>query len=516
MTEKTFQNNKKLLPELDKEVFGSAIFLFLLMAAAVVWQPESIRLVVTDWLQWITHQWGWVLLLFGVFCVVFLFRLAFSRFGSIRLGATDSVPEFSDASWVSMLFCAGIGISIVNWAFVEPIALMHASPLGLEPGSKTSAEYAAMYSQFHWGIIPWSIYTIATIPVAYSLYVLKEPYLRLSTAARPVLGQWVERWPGKLIDLVVIFSIVGGVGTSLGLSIPLLTALIANILGLQESFSLQLIILFAWTLLFSFSVYKGLSKGIKVLSDINIALAFLLLVFVLLAGPSIFILKLWVNSVGLYLDNFARVSLWTDPFSQTTFTQDWTVFYWAWWIAYTPMMALFVARISGGRTIREVILNQILWGSAGCMCFFAIWGGYALYLETEGQLAISAVLEAQGLPQSVIAVLDTLPGGNLLKSAFALLCFIFLATTLDSAAYTLASVSTKNLTGQQEPAVWNRLVWALIVAAVGVLLLIIGGLEIVQASTLVFALPMVLVLLLLCWSLNLSLKKNERNRPKKL
>lgn len=507
MPSKSEADDSSLLPKLDKEVFGSAMLLLLIMAVAVVLKPEAIRTAVTHWLQWITHQWGWALLLFGVFCFVYLGLLAFGRYGDIRLGEKDSKPEFSNFSWVCMLFCAGIGISIVNWAFIEPVALMHASPLGHTPESASAIEYAAMYSQFHWGIIPWSIYTVATIPVAYSLYVLKEPYLRLSTAAKPILGVWAERWPGKLIDLVVIFSIVGGVGTSLGLSIPLLTGLLANILGIAESFTMQLIVLFSWTLLFGYSVYNGLGKGIKVLSDINIALAFALLIFVLLAGPTIFILKLWVNSTGLYIDNFFRVSLWTDPFSKTTFSQDWTIFYWAWWVSYTPMMALFVARISRGRTIKEVILNQVLWGSAGSMCFFAIWGGYSLYLETEGLLMINSIVESSGMPQAVIAVLETLPGGVILKSVFALLCFIFLATTLDSAAYTLASVSTKNLSGYQEPAVWNRLTWAVIIALVGVLLLIIGGLKIVQVSTLVFSLPMVLVLLLLCLSLRVSLRK---------
>ena len=189
-----------------------------------------------------------------------------------------------------------------------------------------------------------------------------------------MLGRHSEGAAGKLIDLVVILSILGGVGTSLGLSIPLVSGLLQTLLDLEESAGLNMLVLFVWTVLFSYSAYMGLGKGIKVLSDINISLAFALLLFVLLVGPTIFILKLWVNSVGLYLDNFIRISLWTDPVSGSGFTEQWTVFYWAWWIAYAPMMALFIARISRGRTIREVILNEVLWGSVGCMAFFAIWG----------------------------------------------------------------------------------------------------------------------------------------------
>jgi len=407
-----------------------------------------------------------------------------------------------------MLFCAGIGISIVNWAFVEPIYLMNEPAMGIAPGSAQAVEWAAMYSQFHWGIVPWAIYSIATIPVAYSLHVRRQPFLRFSSAAEPLLGRHSEGAVGKLIDLIVILSILGGVGTSLGLSIPLVSGLLQALLGVEASMGLNMMVLFIWTLVFSYSAYMGLGKGIKVLSDINITLALALLLFVLLAGPTVFILKLWVNSVGLYIDNFVRVSLWTDPILNSGFTEKWTVFYWAWWIAYAPMMALFIARISRGRTIREVILNEVLWGSVGCMAFFAIWGGYSIFLEIEGIVMVSEVLETEGIHAAVITVLLSLPGGWVLLGSFTLLGFIFLATTLDSAAYTLASVSTKNLSGLQEPARWNRLVWAFLIAFIGVALLWIGGLDIVQISTLLFSLPMMAVLILLCFSLMKQLKSD--------
>jgi BCCT family betaine/carnitine transporter len=385
---------------------------------------------------------------------------------------------------------------------------MNEPAMGIEPRSVQAIEWATMYSQFHWGIIPWAIYSIATIPVAYSLHVKRQPFLRFSSAAQPLLGRHSEGAAGKLIDLVVILSILGGVGTSLGLSIPLVSGLLQTLLDLEESTGLNMLVLFVWTVLFSYSAYMGLGKGIKVLSDINISLAFALLLFVLLVGPTIFILKLWVNSVGLYLDNFIRISLWTDPVSGSGFTEQWTVFYWAWWIAYAPMMALFIARISRGRTIREVILNEVLWGSVGCMAFFAIWGGYAIFLETEGMILVSEILKEKGTHGAVIAILQSLPGGWLILGLFTLLCFIFLATTLDSAAYTLASVSTKYLSGSQEPARWNRLVWAFLIAFVGVALLLVGGLDIVQISTLVFSLPMMGVLILLCFSLIKQLRSD--------
>jgi len=497
-------------PSLDKGVFWPGVLMILVAALAISFNPEPVRIGVKSLLAIITGQFGWLLLLFGFFSFVSLGWLAFGRYGHIKLGGPEEEPEFSNFSWVCMIFCAAMGISIINWSFVEPVFLMHDSPLGVEPGSPAAIEYAAMYSQFHWGLVPWAIYTIASIPVAYCLYVRKEPFLRFSTASKPVLGDYAGRWPGKVIDLVVAFSILGGVGTSLGLSVPLVSTLLSSLTGVEESFTLKMMVLILWTALFSYSAYKGLGKGIRVLSDINISLAFLLLLFVLAVGPTVFILKLWSNSLGLYLDNFFRITLWTDPVAKTGFTEKWTVFYWAWWVAYAPMMALFIARISRGRTIREVIVNEIFWGTVGCMTFFAIWGGYSLYLETHNLVPVNEILNKDGIPDAVVAILQTLPGGNLTLGVFTVLSFIFLATTLDSAAYTLASVSTKNLSGYQEPARWNRLLWAFLIALTGLALLVVGGLDIIQASTLVVSLPMVAVLLLLCWALLRDLRADER------
>ncbi len=495
-------------PQLDKGVFWPAIVIIVSLALPLVLFPDPVRAGVGELLAFITGQLGWLLLLFGFACLLFLAWLAFSRYGDIKLGGADEPPEFSKRSWVAMLFCAGIGIAIVNWAFVEPIYLMNEPAMGIAGGSVQAIEWATMYSQFHWGIIPWAIYSIATVPVAYSLYVRRRPYLRFSSAAKPLLGHHSDGAIGKLIDLIVILSILGGVGTSLGLSIPLVTGLLGTLFELENTAGLNIVVLVIWTGIFSYSAYMGLGKGIKVLSDINISMAFGLLAFVLLVGPTIFIFKLWSNSLGLYLDNFIHIALWTDPVTDSGFTEKWTVFYWAWWIAYAPMMALFIARISRGRTIREVILNEVLWGSAGCMAFFAIWGGYSVYLETQALVNVSEILMREGTAGAVIAVMQSLPGGWLLLAVFTLLCFIFLATTLDSAAYTLASVSTRNLSGYQEPARWNRLLWAFLIAIVGVALLMVGGLDIVQVSTLLFSLPMMVVLIVLCWALYKQLKQD--------
>jgi BCCT family betaine/carnitine transporter len=203
----------------------------------------------------------------------------------------------------------------------------------------------------------------------------------------------------------------------------------------------------------------------------------------------------------LFLDNFFRINFWTDPVDKGGFPEGWTIFYWAWWIAYAPMMGLFVARISRGRTIKQLIVNGVVWGSIGCWAFFAIWGGYALDLQLSGAVDLQAILSSSGIPATVVAVLKTLPASSLIIPLFTLLCFVFLATTVDSSAYMLASICTKEISGYQEPARWNRILWTLMLALVGIGLLSVGGLKAVQTSTILVALPMIPVLIIMAASL---------------
>ena len=486
--------------KVDRSIFLGGILTVVAVSLPLALFPDAASAVLGKVLSVITANFSWLYLLTGAGAFFFMMWLAFSRYGRIRLGRAEDEPEFSKFNWIAMLFCAGIGISIVNWAFVEPLYFLNTPPLGHVANSVDGAEWAAMYPMFHWGFVPWALYLLPSIPIAYALFVRQENVVRLSHACRGVLGNAVDGNLGRAIDLIVIFSIMGGVGTSLGLSVPLVSTLVGEMTGLPESFGLHMVILAAWTLLFGWSVWKGLGSGIKILSDINVGLAVLLLVFVLAVGPTVYILNLWTNSFGLFMDNFFRINFWTDPVAGGSFPRDWTVFYWAWWIAYTPMMGLFVARISRGRTIRELILNGVGWGSLGCWAFFAIWGGYALHLEMNGIIPASEILKSGGTPATVVAILKTLPGSWLVLPVFTALCFVFLATTLDSSAYVVASICSKDLSGYEEPVRWLRLVWALAIAFVGVGLLSVGGLEAVQLSTVIVALPMIPVLVILAMS----------------
>jgi len=472
----TIQNNNKMA--VDPAILWPAVMVIVATSVPLALYPVAGKAIIGNLLSWFTGQFGWMYLLTGIGSFFFMCWLAFGPVGRIKLGAPEDKPEFNKASWIAMLFCAGIGISICNWAFVEPLYFLTSPPLGVEPNSHAAAEWGAMYPMFHWGVVPWALYLMPALPIGYALYVRKVNMLRLSEACRGVLGDLVDGPVGKVIDIVVI-----------------------TMFGLEDSFGLQMFILAAWIGMIAWSVYNGLNKGIQTLSNINAVLAFIMLGFVLVAGSTVFLLNLWSNSFGLFMDNFFRINFWTDPIDKGGFPESWTMFYWAWWIAYAPMMGLFVARVSRGRTIKELIVNGVVWGSVGCWAFFAIWGGYAIDLQVNGGMDLQAILSNEGIPATVVAVLQSLPASSLILPLFTLLCFVFLATTVDSSAYMLAAICTRNISGYQEPARWNRILWTLLLAMVGVGLLSVGGLKAVQSSTVLVALPMIPVLIIMAASM---------------
>jgi BCCT family betaine/carnitine transporter len=277
-------------------------------------------------------------------------------------------------------------------------------------------------------------------------------------------------------------------------------------------------VLCMWTLLFGASVYRGLKSGIKVLADINMALVILAVVFILVAGPGVFILDLTVNSVGLMFNNFIRAATWTDPINNGSFPEDWTGFYWAWWLAYTGMIALFFGRISRGRTIRQLVLGVICWGCLGTWVVLAVMGGYSLYLESNGILDVSGILSTQGMSYVNALVVESLPLGKLTLVVFTILSVIFSATTIDSSAYVISSICAKNLASNAEPKRWSRVAWAVLLALITAGILQSGALDTVLSITVLSSVPLIPIMILLCVSLVRWLNKDFGHlvKPKEL
>lgn len=494
---------------IDKAIFWPSITLVVVATGLLVIFREAAGPVLQDTMTALTFQldWAFEFLTIGLFAM--LLWLMFSRFGKVKLGQAGDEPEFSRFSWGGMLFCASMGTSIMFWSIVEPLYYYIGPPFGIESKSTTAAEHALAYGLFHWGISAWALYALPAVVMAYSFFVRRNRSLRISAACAGALGRHADGLLGKGIDVLVIWSMIGGLGTSLGLGVPMVAAVIGDLTGIQQGIFLNIAIVLIWTVIYSASAYLGLYKGIRRLSDWNVYLALGLALFVIVVGPTLFILSYFTDSLGLMLDNFMAMSLNTDPIDRGGFPQTWTVFYWAWFAATAPFIGIFVARISKGRSIRELIVNVLGWGTAGSWLYFAVFGGYAMDLQLTGEENLVGILNNQGGPAVIVAVLNSLPLSTVVMIFFVLLGFIFLATSLDSASYVIASVATKELGDGAEPARWHSLLWGLVLSALAIGLMIVGGLEVVQTSAVLVSVPVLGMYVLMAVSLIKWMKRND-------
>lgn len=385
----------------------------------------------------------------------------------------------------------------IEWAYYY-----QSPPFQLEPGSEEAVRWAATYGIFHWGPIAWSIYLVPALPIAYFFYVRKQPVLKVSAALMPVIGEARSHgWVGKLVDVLFIFGLLGGGATTLGLAAPLITEGVNYLFGVPKTTETQVVVLLVCTAIFAYSAYAGMEKGIKLLSNINFWGALGLLAFILICGPTIFMLETGLDSLGRMLSNFFVMATWAEPFggygsfADTHFPQDWTIFYWAWWLVFAPSMGLFVARISRGRTIKQMVTGSIFFGSMGCFLFFMILGNYGLSLQLSGALDVVGILNAEGATKAIFSILEQLPFSTFVIAAFTVLCLIFTATTFDSISYILASVVQNNVT--EEPMRWNRLFWAFALSFMPSVLLFMGGLSTLQTAAIVGGLPLLVIAVML-------------------
>ena len=489
-------------PQIDKTIFWVSLIVIGGLVIPLIIDEKASQEFLGGLLGVTTGNLGWAYLWFTIAAFAILVYFAMGKFAHVKFGGPDAEPEFALPSWIAMLFCAGIGAAVLYWGTIEWAYYYSGPPLGIEAKTPTAAEFAAMYGMFHWGFTAWAVYCIPTLPLAYLLWNRKRSVLRLSAACEGVIGKKAAAGIiGKVIDILFMFGLIGGVGTSMGLGTPMLSAGIAELFNVARGFWLDVVVVIIWAIIFGMSVYSGLEKGIKRLSDLNLILIIVVLGFTFLFGPTVFMISTFTNSVGLLVQNFIHMSFWMDPIEKGGFPEGWTIFYWAWWIAYAPFMGLFVARISRGRTIRQLIVAEVVGGTFGCWIFFAVLGNTSMYFDLNGIVAISDILANEGAPAAIVATITALPLGTLVLIIFVVLAFIFGATTLDSSAFTLASVATEEQHGEmQEPARWHRLFWAFVLAAVSLSLMYLGGLKPLQTASIVVALPLMGVLIIMVWS----------------
>ena len=459
---------------------------------AILVAPQTSTAVIDSAYAAITTRFGVLYVIAAIATLCFLLYIAISRHGELVLGAADG-PEFGHFSWASMLFCAGIGASLIYWGATEWTFYYVAPPFSIEPESDAALLMANSYGMFHWGPIGWAFYCLPAVGLSLSFHVFGAPTLRLSSACREVLGKQQELWPGRLIDLLFIVGTIGTCATGLGFGTSVVSSAVHRLTGIEDGLGLQIGVISAATGLIAFSVHRGLNEGIRRLSTINSVLALALIAFIFVFGPSLFIVEAGIASLGTMAGNFLRMLTWTDPLQRADFVESWTVFYWAWWMAMGPFIGMFICRISRGRNLRGLIFGVLGWGSLGCALFFMVLGGYAQYLEIEGIYPV--VSEAtQTSPSTALAgMISILPLGPVLVMLLAVIGLAFVATTYDSAAYTLAAGATRHLRAGEHPARLHRVFWAFALGTLPLSLLFLGGLQELQIASLLASLPILLV-----------------------
>ena len=493
---------------MDKQFSGATVFIVsvalvvgLVIPGALV--PDLLDQVTSTIHQGILTSVGWTYLLATMLFLVFIVFLAVSPYGSLRLGGDHEKPQYSYFGWFSMLFAAGMGIGLVFWGVAEPLNHFHNPPAHIAADSGASAEFAMVRSFFHWGIHPWAVYILMSLSIAYFSFRRGMPPL-ISSVFYPLIGDAIYRWPGKAIDILSIFATVFGVATSLGFGATQIRGGLATVLGVPETMTTALIIIAVVTVLYMASSMIGLDKGIQVLSKGNVMLTMVLMGLVLVVGPTTYILNVFTSTLGRYVSNLIDMSLSTNPFQGFTWTQDWTLFYWAWWISWSPFVGLFVASISRGRTIREFVIGALMVPALITFLWFAVFGGTALNLELggNGEFALSQIA-VDNPSRALFAMLEQLPLASVLSGVALVVLGVFFVTSADSATYVLGMMSSG---GSLKPSAAKKITWGVLQSSAAAVLLVSGGLGGLQRMAIIAALPFTLVMLAMMRSLHKAMR----------
>ena len=496
---------------IDYKIVVPTLAVILAIVVGLMWQPDLAKAMIQRLYDGIVGRFGWMYMLACIASFLLLGYITVTGYGDFRLGGEEAEPAYSEFAWGSMLFTSGVGSSAVILGLMEPIYYLTEPPFGLEPFSQEAYEYAHMYGQFHWGPSAWAFYIPAIVVVALIVYEKQDPSLRLGVVSKYLGKSRLGRASGKLLDILVQLGILASISTSIGLAVPAVSILISRFLGIPDDLMLKVLVLGVWIAIFTFSVFRGLDKGIRVLSNINVVLLAVFAGIILIFSGVNDIFKMEVNSVGLYFQQFLRLNTWLDPFGSGDFQKMWTIFYWGWWLAFMPMMALFIVRISKGRTLKQVIWMQLVWGSLGCWACFMIFGGYSLKLQNTGALDLAGTLASEGQNAAILQIIRNMPGAPVMMFFFCVLIFIFLATTIDSAAYVLASGSVRNLRINEQPSRGMRIFWAAALAVLSIALLAINELKAVQTLSLIAGFPLIFVQFYFCWA-SIKLLRDRRKR----
>ncbi|WP_414075957.1 BCCT family transporter [Staphylococcus pseudintermedius] len=467
--------------------------LFVLVGAIFPKQMEETTQSITTWIGQ-NFSWYYLLLLLAIFLICVY--LLFSRYSQITLGEEGEAPEFSLKSWFAMLFSAGMGIGLVFWTTAEPISHAYTATPIHQAGTQAAIDDSLQFAFFHWGIHAWAVYAIVALAFAYFNFHKGYPGL-VSATLTPLFGEKQMQGPlGKLLDILAVIATVTGVSATLGFGALQISEGLNFLFNIPANFTTQILIIIMATALFIWSTWSGLSKGIKMLSNINMILAFIVLVVVFIIGPTLYILNMFTNSLGHYIAHFFDMSLRltiNNP-EKSQWIQNWTVFYWAWWISWAPFVGIFIARVSRGRTIKEFIIGVLFVPSLVCFIFFAVFGASAIYLQDNG----IANIAGEAIETATFATLEHFPLGFVMSIVTLVVVMIFFVTSADSATYVLGMLSTN---GDNYPGSWVKVSWGIMLALFAFIMLLTGGTQAIQNLLIIAALPFSFVIIFMIWSL---------------
>ena len=468
----------------------ASIAIVIFVIGSLVFQEGATKLF-GDVRVWLTTNLDWLFMITVNLVCLFCLIIAFSPLGKIRLGGPDATPEYSNITWLAMLFAAGIGIGLLFFGVAEPMYYLQSPPLGITAGTAEAATAGIAATVFHWGIQGWAVYGVVGLALAFFAYNRGLP-LTMRSAFYPIFGDRVWGWPGHVIDTFAIFAGMFGLATSLGLGVQQVTSGLNYLFGIPANSVTMVVLIAVITGIAMTSVLTGINVGIKRLSQFNVILAFLLLLAVIILGPTLYIIRTMGAGLVDYAMRIVPLSNWIGR-TDTGFFHDWTTFYWAWWIAWAPFIGTFIARISKGRTVRQFVIFVLLLPTLLCLLWFGAFGGTALHQHTvDGYNGVAEEVGAWKLELALFKMFDELPWTTLLSSVAMLLTIIFFVTSSDSGSLIIDIIAAG---GKVDAPVSQRVFWCSLEGLVAIALLLGGGLKSLQAASLATGFPFAFVLL---------------------
>lgn len=493
-------NLKKFGLDIHNPVFIISAILILVFVIGTLASPKEAKEMLDTAKWWSINNFDWLFMLSGNIFVIFCLALVVLPVGKIRLGGDEAKPDFTTFSWFSMLFAAGMGIGLMYWSVAEPVAYYTGwwhTPLNVAAKTAEAKELAMAATMFHWGLHPWSIYAVVGLSLAFFSFNKKLP-LTMRSVFYPILKERIWGWPGHIIDLLAVLATIFGLATSLGLGAQQVSSGLNFLFGIEKGVNTQILIIIGITLLAVVSVVRGLEGGVKVLSKFNIILALLLVVFLIIVGPTLLI----ITGVGTTLSDYASNIFALSNFvgrEDSDWYHGWTVFYWAWWIAWSPFVGMFIARISKGRTVREFIIAVLLIPTLVTAVWMSTFGLTALDQVTGNIGALANGISDKSL--AMFQMLENLPFSSFTSFIAIFLVIIFFVTSSDSGSLVIDSITAG---GKLDSPVKQRVFWALVEGFVAIALLYVGGsdaLSALQAGSITTALPFTIILLVMVYSL---------------